>query len=167
MVELKKGTATFDVAKNKGQFIVKTTRGDVTVLGTVFQLTAPEKDKTLALKVIEGKVNIKNTAATQSMDVIANEAVTIVGDGMYKTKWGETPVTYFDFESTPFNIVLKELGNHFEKEITASAAIQNCPMTVKFNGESLKDIIQIIQDLSSVEVETTSNGYKLKGDTCD
>lgn len=167
VVELKRGTATFNVAKNQGQFKVKTNSGTVTVLGTIFKLTAPEKKGTLALNVIEGKVNIKNTTATKSMNVVANEAVTIVGEGMYKTKWGKAPIMFFDFESTPLNVVLKTLGVHFEKEIIVQEAIQNCPMTVKFEGQNLEETIQIIKDLTEAEVEITSNGYKLKGERCN
>lgn len=167
VVQLKKGKATFKVTKGKGQFIVENPNGVVTVLGTVFQFGNETNSNMLKLRVTEGKVNIKNKKATKSLDVVANESVVVIGEAMYKTKFGKAPVNYFEFQETPLNIVVAELGWHFDTNIYIDKLMVGCTLTVKFEGKSLKTIVETIGKLLNSKVVKNVDGtYQLNGGDC-
>ncbi|MTI29206.1 FecR domain-containing protein, partial [Xanthovirga aplysinae] len=67
--------AYFDVSSDpKNPFIIKTNNAEITVLGTKFYVTALE-NKATAVRVVEGRVQVKYPGDKKSFIVQANQQI--------------------------------------------------------------------------------------------
>lgn len=170
-VELTAGAANFSVVKEKGQFRVKTAQEMVTVLGTVFDVQLGENQTTV--RVTEGKVNVRQNATEQgqievkSVDLIAGESVISTKNSLVKTKVDkEKSVNYFEFQESSLKTVITNLENHFNTKISIHKNIETCRLTVTFDGQSLEEILIILDKLLNTTHQKNDNGFEILGKNC-
>ena len=78
------GEAYFVVAKGMQPFVVSTSRGDVRVLGTTFNVKAYEEDGAMAATLVEGKVRVAK--GEEGMDLAPGEQGTVTAAGVMEKR---------------------------------------------------------------------------------
>lgn len=157
------GNAFFNVAKNKDKpFTIETNLSVVRVLGTTFDVQA-NKEKTI-VTVATGKVRVSDKSNKKAfVELIKSEQV--IHDGEKLTKSNVQLDNYLSWKTGTFrfnNHSLIEVMNilerrfhfnyHFEKD-----DLKSSELTADFNGETLDDIVEIIQLSCQVKINLKSN----------
>ncbi len=133
-----KGEAFFDVHKGSS-FTVTTKNGEITVLGTAFDVYA--RDRTLEVQCFEGKVHVKNEAneviltpgkGTRSNQ---NERLDIVNVSYSKPDWLDGKSSFFE---VPLERVIKELERQYNIKIHTGDIDVNRVFTGFFKHTNLK-----------------------------
>lgn len=152
------GEAFFKVAKGK-KFTVKTEIGDVTVLGTEFNVK--ERDNYFEVKTYEGKVKVdfNNTSVTlikgKLFRVMNNKIDTTSTFDISENSWLQKESV---FKSTPLEFVLAEIENQFGYTIKT----KNIDTTKLYSGGfSHKDINIALQSVT-IPLQLS---YKIDGKT--
>lgn len=157
------GNAFFNVYKNKEKpFFIETEMSLIEVLGTSFDVQAGQK-KT-AVTVANGKVRVSNKSDKNVfVELIPNEQAIHEGDEIQKNKvkgdnyfsWKTGAFRFKDHSLTEVMEVLERrfhFNYHFENE-----DLKLRELTANFNGETLDDIIEIIQISCQVRINLKSN----------
>jgi transmembrane sensor len=123
-----KGEGYFEVHKNENlPFIVKTDYMNVRVLGTSFNISAYEDEKTVATVLVEGKVKV----ATKDRMFLNDEYVMEPGEGFFYTAGSGNPVLesvdvndyiswkdgIFIFTEKPLIEIVKRVKKYYNKPI--------------------------------------------------
>lgn len=143
------GRAYFAVAKDESRpFTIRTTGGDVRVLGTRFMLEASGDD--LRLVVIEGRVSVvagRNevmVGPSQMARVIDGRALPVitVPDPRAFADWmGD----FLAFQDTPLSDVVGEIERHFGVDIVlADRELAGHTLTAWFAGHSLAEVMEVV-----------------------
>lgn len=171
-VELIEGKATFSVVKEKGTFRVKTGREIVTVLGTIFDVQFGESQSEISVK--EGKVNVRQNATkkgqieVKSIKLVAGESVISSENSLVKTKIeNDEKVNYFEFQETNLKTIATNLESYFDTSILVNSKMENCPLTVTFDGQELEDILVILDKLLNSEHREIDGGFEIIGEGCE
>ncbi len=157
------GNAFFNVAKNKEKpFTIETSKSLVEVLGTSFDVQA-DQNKTI-VTVATGKVRVSNKLNESVFEeIIPNEQAIHEGDEVQKSKVEVD--NYFSWRTGAFsfkNHSLIEVMNilerrfHFEYQFK-NDNLMSRELTADFSGESLDEIIEIIQLSCQVRINLKSN----------
>lgn len=157
VVQLKKGQATFDVAKNQGTFRVETPTGRAEVLGTIFTLNEDTIQNALRLKVAEGKVRLKSENQSLKMIATQGEEIVLKDGGMYKTRYNnQQQQNYFEFNNVELSIILATLSAYWGEDLDLPQLVDkdlSCTMTVTFDNETPTTIVTILTKLKSTCIE--------------
>ena len=162
-----KGEAFFEVSKDTSKpFIITINDTEVTVLGTSFNI----KQDSLQTKVTvtTGKVNVMATKINKSVVVIPGFTAEVSTNNLnhFSTKnknYLSWKTGVFEFNETPLLQVIKDLNTYYETklEIDTDSTI-TCPLTTKFNNNSISEIIEILTLTCNVEIKKENNIYKIK-----
>ncbi len=157
------GNAFFNVTKNeKKAFSIETDLTLIKVLGTSFDVRA-DKKKT-AVTVATGKVRVSDKSDKNVfVELIPNEQAIHEGDEVQKNKvkgdnyfsWKTGTFRFKDHSLTEVMEILERrfhFNYHFENE-----DLKLRELTADFNGETLDDIIEIIQLSCQVRINLKSN----------
>ncbi len=131
------GEALFHVEKG-AQFTVKTTYGDIQVLGTVFNVRS--RDYAFDVHCFEGSVSVKINEDTYVLK--ENEHLSLVDEKviqnqkMIKTPDWKNSLSVFD--SQPLKLVLEELKNYYQVDIITSDVNTNKIFTGSFSHQNLE-----------------------------
>lgn len=174
-VELE-GEAFFEVAKDPGRpFIVKGTLGEVTVLGTSFNVRSHGTAPTLEVNVTSGKVRLQPAGTEQHLDLVANETgifnktsnslTKTGGDSNNSAAWHTGRLV---FDNTPLGKVLSQLSDTYGVKLgTDNPAAINCPMTVSFDKAPFQTVLMTLATVFSAKVEQVGpKEYRLSGVKC-
>ncbi len=152
------GRAFFAVAKQQGKpFRVRTTAGDLTVLGTRFDVDARDAD--LRMVVVEGKVAVaaaqggetRVTAGQLSRVVDGRLMATVrIPDLGSETKWLGR---FLAFQNASLREVAKELERVYSVRVVVDSAIADRTVTTWFTDRSLDEVVRIV---CAVSVTTCS-----------
>ena len=156
------GRAYFAIAKmERRPFRIRTAAGDITVLGTRFDLQAEHRD--LRLIVIDGQVAL-STSNTET--AVGRGEMTRVLDGtpMPVVKLADVgPLVswignFLAFRSTPLREVAVEIGARFGiRVVLADSALRDRTVTAWFTDQSLDDVLRVVC-AASLAVCTTRGG---------
>lgn len=138
------GEAFFKVAKGK-TFTVKTNLGDVTVLGTHFNVK--QHDDFFIVTCYEGAVKV--TASKQSLVLLPGEIASLVNKALVKQKEeiAKNPswtAGTSSFKSVPYLYVLKEFERQFNVTIVSNIKDDSQLFTGTFNHQNLEKALQTI-----------------------
>ena len=134
------GTIRFNVAKDATHpFTVTAKNAFVEVLGTVFTLS----DNPPSVEVTEGRVRFATSAVTEGIILIKGESA-VIKDGVPQKK------PAFVFDDTPLEEVLATLSDAFGIRLKSSSKGKR--LSAEFRGESLKEIVQLIEDALGVRI---------------
>ena len=170
-VELQ-GEAFFDIIRNPSKpFKVKTTLGEVEVLGTSFNVkTTP--DGTLAVHCRTGKVRVSAPRSPDKIILQAKEAVTLSMDGSKQEKTQSLDENYLswktgklNFGGTPIQKVVSDLSNHFGTAIKVeNELLYRCRFDSNMDDQSLEESLEELRIGLQVQITRDPEGrYLLKG----
>lgn len=152
------GKAYFNVKRDPAHpFQVRSDFTLVEVLGTQFQIDEINSEST-NIEVITGKVRFSDidntvfTILTEGMKANLNAKDHIIS--VETTPSRETASqanNHFIFQNTPISVVLAELSEFYNTNITASNYNKN--LTAEFNGENLDEIIKLIEDALNIKLK--------------
>lgn len=157
------GRAFFSVAERDGlPFVVKTVSGDVTVLGTQFDVDA--RDANMRLVVVEGKVAIAaarggETRATrgQRVRVIEGELlpIEVVAEPLEETRWVGR---FLAFRDTPLPEVARQIERAYGVKVTlADSTLASHTITNWFSDRTLDEVMNVVCAIVATECAVQSN----------
>lgn len=154
------GEGYFQVKKDPTrQFIVSTSEVDVQVVGTTFNISAYNEDRTISTSLYEGKLRIFNTALKEYS--ILNPSESYIYDKVTKKSNTKTlPRTfnwtdsYFVANSDDIEVFVKKIERKYNvKIIVAPELIGKCRYTGVFKGETLAEILDNMTIASPVKYQ--------------
>lgn len=158
------GEAYFEVSKNPhSPFTVKTNSGNVTVLGTHFNVSAYAEDKLFAATLAEGKVQVSETNTKNNEMVVlkpgqqaraSNAVLNIVEvDPSVYTAWKDGK---FYFENENLKSILNKMSRWYSFNVKFE---QKSLEQIKFTGIVLKE--EPIENLLDIICKTSNIKYKI------
>jgi ferric-dicitrate binding protein FerR (iron transport regulator) len=165
------GQALFTVAHDSARlFIVRTTHGVVTDIGTRFVVRNYPSDTAVNVAVMEGEVALAPIAADKSA---ATDPVRLgAGDRGFATMSGTLKVERrvdvtrelawsegrLEFRATPMRDVVKELGLWYSLEIRlGNGAIARRRLTASFRDESIDEVVRLMKASLDARIERAGN----------
>lgn len=128
------GEAYFEVTPNKKlPFIVKTSKGEVEVLGTDFNVEAYNDRKDFETTLMKGSVKVRSAADEQETVILTPDNKAVLKDGKFNIEKVEDYTVYrwieglICFKNEPFESIMKE----FEKYYGVTVKVNN-PNARKF-----------------------------------
>jgi transmembrane sensor len=166
------GEGLFEVTHNPEQpFIVKAKETETRVLGTSFNLNASQEGQRIDVVLITGKVRFSTREEVVLLS--PGDQVSIDEEGKL-TKKENTNANYLAwktgtlvFENTKMSQVIEDIANAYGVEFKfENEAFMNCPLTTRFEDESLEYIIETIEALFDIEITMNNEVYIIKGNGC-
>ncbi|KJE33844.1 hypothetical protein UF64_19370 [Thalassospira sp. HJ] len=171
-VDLVSGEVWFEVAHDtKRPFVVRTKFGDVTALGTAFNISSDEDQVTISLE--EGKVAVDWFAAgpdevgrneKKHVTLLAGEATTLSSRGVGQrthfdrvatTAWRKGKMVFYQ---TPLSDVIDVLNTYHEGHImTVNPKLTDMSVSGVFRTDDIDQVIEAIEGTLSVRVVRLSN----------
>jgi ferric-dicitrate binding protein FerR (iron transport regulator) len=147
------GEAYFEVEKDKNKpFIVETSRYDVRVFGTKFNVLNYSEMAMFETTLMEGSVQVVNASKNEDIMLAPNEQVCLVNNRLQKNTIDNTPnyLTWTEgiltFDSEPFSEIIDKLELYYDvKFIIQNTQALDVIYTGKFNAlDSAEKIIDVI-----------------------
>tara|TARA_R110001592_G_scaffold101098_2_gene286284 strand:- start:2746 stop:3729 length:984 start_codon:yes stop_codon:yes gene_type:complete len=167
-----KGEGFFEVTHNPEQpFIVKAKQTETRVLGTSFNLNASQEGERIELVLMTGKVRF----STQEEVVVLSPGDQVMIDEIGKLSKKENSNGNFlawktgtlTFENTPMKQVMEDIANAYGITYKfENSAFMNCPLTTRFENESIENVLQAIEALFDIEINENNGTYIIKGNGC-
>ena len=163
------GEGYFDVTKNETKpFIVNTSKLDVQVYGTSFNVSAYDDYKTMTVALVEGKVSLIKKYGSEVKELIVlnpNEVVDYnldekqlyySADNNYMAKytaWKEGQIVFY---GDPIDRVVKRLEKWYNVDINVTGSeLQNYSFTATFIDESLEQVLKLLCLSSPMQYKIT------------
>jgi transmembrane sensor len=162
-----KGEAYFEVKKNpRLPFIINAGEAGIRVTGTKFNVKAYSGKPEIKVTVTEGIVILYETgqplkAATlgagetgtydKTIKAVNKQDAVNINDLAWKTM-------IMDFHNTPLLEVADILLNTYHTRLTVDPAVQNCPVTVRFEYQELDSVLNVLK--STLDLTITSKGKR-------
>jgi transmembrane sensor len=165
------GEAYFEVEHNPEKpFVVAFGNEKVEVLGTSFNIRAYSNQNETKVTVLTGKVRFETATKKQELNKgqaavyqKAEDQMTL-GSSPNATSWKSNA---FEFKDQQLGLIVKELENHFQKEIKLmNPALKSCVFRGKYEGAELNRILQEIAFGLELEVEEKDGVFYLNGAAC-
>jgi ferric-dicitrate binding protein FerR (iron transport regulator) len=170
------GEAFFEVAKDAERpFVVQTTLGKVTVLGTSFNVKDDPRAQTLEVNVSTGKVRLQPTGAQQQLLLVANETGifdqtknSLVKSGGAANNTAAWHTQRLVFENASFEEALQQLSAlHGITLSVDNEQVKRCTLTVTFDRKPLAEALETLSTMFGAKLEKLSeNEYRFKGGRC-
>jgi len=162
-----KGEAYFQVQKAKSQFVVSTKYGDITALGTSFNVHAYDNSRFHAT-LIDGMVRYSN--AKNSRQVILSPGQQVAYSGVDSMNVRKVKTDLFTswkdgvliFKKEPLSEVTKRLERHFAVKIELQDSIlEDLRFTGNIENESLIDVMEYINMTKPIQYTYNNKQKKL------
>lgn len=152
-----KGEAFFKVQKGKKPFNVSTTHGNITVLGTSFNVCAFENSE-FQTTLVEGSISYKNAGLNKEITLSPGQQVTLsdhegvrvreVKTDQY-TSWRNGIIV---FEKEPLQNVMQKLERHYAVKIQMeSGGLGDIRFTGSIENEDLLEVMEYINKTKPIE----------------
>lgn len=171
------GEAYFDVTKNLDKpFIVKTEAGNVSVLGTAFNVRAYPDERNIAVEVEEGKVafeipTLKVSKILEATDKIVYDKVKETLSPLNVLDWKDTAwkKRELTFQDKPVVDVLTYLVNNFDLQVSFNKEeLKDCPLNATFVENQPTSILKTIESaFPTIEIKETSPKILKVSGTCN
>lgn len=167
------GEAYFDVTHNTEKpFKVTASETTTEVLGTSFNLRSASEIAPLELVLLTGKVRF--STANEMVILQPGQKVALNSSG-FITKAANDNVNYlawrtglFVFENTSMEQVMADLANAYGFSYQfQSATFSSCPLTSKYEQESLEDIFLSLEVLFGAQITQTGDQVTIIGGQCN
>lgn len=142
------GEAYFQVTHNPSKpFIVRTSNASTTVLGTSFNVSTKQKEKT-QVTLVEGKVNVAGAMVGEAIHLKPNQQAIIMEkkidtlsvDVSQFIEWKDDILA---FHKTPMREVVKELEDWYGVDIELkNNSLNKCRITARYEDESLENVMK-------------------------
>ncbi len=175
-VKLINGEAYFQVEADKDKpFKVDAGKILVEVLGTSFNVSAFENNDKCEISVNSGKVFVKSKKDGDKKVILTagEKAVYLKSTGEIK-KMDETDVNFLSwktkrikFKDKKLSRVVQKLEEVYREDIIIlNEDLNNCRLTATFEGQSLKEVLNVIEATLDISVERKDASIILKGEGC-
>ncbi|PIB35129.1 hypothetical protein BFP72_06830 [Reichenbachiella sp. 5M10] len=168
------GEAYFEVTASKEQpFVIDLLYGQVKVVGTAFNIDASHSDR-IEVSVDEGIVEVYTT--DQSLTLHAGQHAILNAHNKSLTEEPSPSTTthnfwrtkQLSFQNTRLSDVIIALQDSYAVRIVLdNPQLSNCSITVRFEDESLDNILEVITTTLGLSVTTDQETYTLSGDGCN
>jgi|GEM_PF-5906799 len=172
------GKAFFNVAHNPEKiFSISLAYGEIQVLGTSFNVTAPSGTDQVLTTVLDGKVSYNNEEISKPIFLekgdqltwnIANEKATIekIGNPAEKAAWRFSHLT---FTETQLIDVVKKIEESFGVDVSIETkGLENCKITSDFSGKTLEEMLKEIDFLFETQSQINKKQILIQGgSTCE
>jgi ferric-dicitrate binding protein FerR (iron transport regulator) len=121
------GEAVFDVAhKEVANFVVKTKRFNVRVLGTKFNVYAYDNSQIFETTLVRGKISLENTSSGDKPLILSPNEMAVYNDniGKVQVKTVDTKESLYwtegvySFDNQPLSAIIQRLERYYEVSIT-------------------------------------------------
>jgi transmembrane sensor len=161
------GRAFFAVAGAQEPFTVRTGRGEVTVVGTRFEVRS--EGAALRAVVVEGAVEVRGRAGRAR--AIAGQVAEVEGDSPPRVTTVEDVGALLDwpggllaFQGTPLAAVARELERHFGVSVRIQdPAAGDLGITGSFQEESLAEVVEAVCAVTGIRCQTSPAGVVMGG----
>ncbi len=156
------GEAYFDVEKG-ADFVVNTNYGNVSVLGTKFNIRS--RKNSFELKCFEGSVRFDNTNKTSSKILKPNDGIRIQDDTINTTKQKQSMPNWINnksiFQTIPLKDVLEELEAQFGVQFKTETVNINRTFSGAFTHASLEQALETTLVPMGITYKFTKNDTKI------
>ena len=168
------GEGYFAVHHNADKpFIVHTGRLMTTVLGTIFDVSSYPENRTIAVSLLEGKVEVSGSEKGVMNKIIVlkprekllydkvNDASVFgVFDSLDAVGWKDN---IYKFENQPLGEVFSQLERAYgvKFELTSQSVLGQ-KITVKFEKNSLQTVVDVIKSLTGLDYEIVKRNKDIK-----
>ena len=159
-----KGEAFFDIAKDANRpFRIALSDGQVTVLGTSFNIRNYPDEEQLEVTVKTGKVRFEygkqQIDLTKGDRFIYNKSTKryrkLRDEGMNSLAWQTKSL---NFRNTPLREVIEHINRYYDMALTvANSAALDCGFTASFNEAPLSEVIESIAASLNMSVQQKNN----------
>jgi transmembrane sensor len=166
------GEAYFTVKHDlKHPFIVKTGNTETRVLGTEFNLKAPENENWIELILTKGKVKFTDTKSGRQETLTLNEKLVFDLNTKEIITSKFTDLNAIGWKTGEINLdnlslgeISKVLTNTYGKEIIVEKSLKNLVyhQTLPFKNMSLNEILNILQLTLNIQIDTTGSTVIIK-----
>lgn len=180
------GEAFFDVTHNPSQpFVIRLETASIRVLGTSFNVRAYPGDASVKTTVVTGRVAFVPNKPAQTVDASRPPADTVfvlpnhhviqqlqtraVMEEMVvaqkETAWKDNRLV---FDQTPMHEVARTLERWYGTRVTLETpALTNCPLTATFEGQSLREVMDLMTRTGRFHYTLTDGDLTIRGQGCD
>lgn len=171
------GEGLFDVAHNPEKpFIVRTSRLDIHVLGTSFNVKSYSDDATIETTLIRGKVSINKILDNGDGSLLLKPNQRAIFEKQTNTLNVEQVVAVnaslwrdnrLVFDETPLSEVIKQLERRFNTHfIIEDKSSLSCKLTADIDIESLEDVMSLLTLTHKIDYTITKDTVLIKGNFC-
>lgn len=170
------GEGLFKVVKKPDQpFQVQTSKLNVKVLGTEFNVRSYPQEAEQQISVTTGKVQVNDLQKSINQGVLlrARQKVTYslstgalqkgAVEGSDETDWVNGVL---NFKNKPFREVAAALERRFAIEIKLDHRLENCTIYVKIGNEPADSTLKALTNLLGAELHKSGNLYSITGPGC-
>ncbi len=177
------GEAFFDVTHNPRQpFVIRLATASVRVLGTSFNVRAYPGDATVKTTVVTGRVAFipnpttpptANRPASDTTFILPNHHATqavqtlVVVDepvvARNEVAWKDNQLV---FDQTPMHEVAQTLERWYGLPVQLTDAIADCPLTATFEGQSLREVMDLLSRTGQFQYALTTKNVSISGRPC-
>lgn len=176
------GEAFFDVTHKAEQpFVIRLATASIRVLGTSFNVRAYPGDATVKTTVVTGRVAfvpnkpafrnrasasdtlfiLPNHHAMQAVQTLAVAEEPVVSAN--ETAWKDNRLV---FDQTAMREVAQTLKRWYGLPVYLDGGIEDCPLTATFSGQSLRDVLDLINRTGRFESKLTIEKATISGHPC-
>jgi ferric-dicitrate binding protein FerR (iron transport regulator) len=170
------GEAFFKVRSDPNKpFVIETTFGEITVLGTAFNVESRSNGKQSVVFVKEGKVKFRSLEG-QYVFLEANDLAILdhqSGALEKSSAASSNSLAWFtrelNYQNSPLSVVLADLEELHQSEIAVDKSnLGNCLFSGGFKDQSLASSLQTLALIYNFELKALADGrYQLTGLRCD
>lgn len=168
------GEGYFKIAPDQTRpFVVEVAQLEVTVVGTAFNVDALTENNTVEVTVTEGKVRLKSDRQTELLlpgesaiyDKASGQITRQTAPNVNVKAWQDRR---FVFDNTPLQAVIQHLNAVYNINISLkNKALEQCPLTARFDNQPLERILDILADTFSFTLERNGNNIVLADGQCE
>ncbi|OJV19971.1 MAG: iron dicitrate transport regulator FecR [Dyadobacter sp. 50-39] len=174
------GEGFFDIQKDKKRpFYIQSGDMVIKVLGTSFNIRAPQNRKVFQVDVVTGTVEVRTYAETkesqqvilkpnqQALFELDSKRLTSKTSPLQAKKEIYEPVTIV-FEETPLNKVIEQLEKRFNVSISlANPGLAKCGLTANFESQTFPGILELLCSSLDVTYTISDNNITINGEPCE
>ena len=169
------GEAFFEVERNPEKpFIIHTSKADVRVLGTSFNVRAFGQSTETEVVVESGKVAFYTEEKKEYVELEKGDKATlnlkdkkIVKSESVEANFYSRKTRTLVFDQTEMYKVAEVLNAIFGENIQlANEEIGNCRLTATFRNQNLADILEVIGETFGLRIEKADAGFEINGAGC-
>jgi len=170
------GEAFFEVTRDEAKpFVVDAGEIAVKVLGTSFYVNNRAGGQNIEVIVRSGKVQVaqQGPEAAAVMLEAGDKALFSKATGRLQKSLNEDAnylawkTRRLIFKGVPLEVIAKEVGHVYGREIQVkSEAIRHCPVTVTFEGQTLPEVLNVLEATLDVKIEESGTQISITGKGC-
>lgn len=172
-----RGTAYFDVAPNPGHpfSVILEGGGRVVVLGTEFEVRAPQTNTGSAVVVREGSVQFMPGASNRPVTIKAGQKATF-DPKMQQVRIVSLPTMNelawqkggMEFIAVPLEVAIRDLEAHYQVKINlGNKSLRGCPFTAPRINQPIAEVLSTLAVAYQMDLRTiTADSFLLSGGHC-